>query len=155
MVLAGEKVSLKAPRPLPGEVMARLRRHKAEVIDHLARARILNGLKALLSSTGQWDKDKGMAAVSLFLRDHWTAAHAAGWTDKELFACYPDLKFASVRYDYAGPVTSSALSGVPIDRVTSDQIHFQNNLVHRKRSLPADAVPVWELAKNNGQVQYS
>ena len=47
-----------------------------------------------------------------------------------------------------GPGTSSALSGVPIDRVTAGQIVFRNNLFHRKRHIPADAVPVWELARN-------
>jgi len=41
--------------------------------------------------------------------------------------------------------TASALSGIPIDRVTASQAVFQNNLVHRKRLMPADAVPVWEL----------
>ena len=40
-----------------------------------------------------------------------------------------------------------ALSSVPIDRVTASQVVFQNNLVHRKRRMPADAVPVWELGK--------
>ena len=138
MVLAGEKVRLSAPRPLPGQVMERLRRHKRDVIDYLARARILGGVEALLSSTGRWDTDRGMAAVCLFLRKHLNAAHGAGWADEELFACYPDVNFAPVRYDYAGPGTSSALSGVPIDRVTRDQIRFQNNLVHRKRPLQAD-----------------
>ena len=145
--LDGERVRLKAPRPLPGEVMARLRRHKPDVVNYLAKARILDGVEALLSSTGRWDADRGMAAVRHFLREHWTAAHAAGWTDEELFACYPDLNFAPVRYDYAGPGTSSALSGVPIDQVTPDQIRFQNNLVHRKRTLQADAVQIWELGK--------
>ncbi len=145
IVLAGEKVSLKAPRPLPGEVMTRLRRQKADVIKHLARARILDGAETLLSSAWQWDTDRGMAAVRHYLQEHWTAAHGAGWTDEEMFACYPDVNFAPVRYDYAGPGTSSALSGILIDRVTASQVIFQNNLVHRKRPLPADAVPLWEL----------
>lgn len=144
--LDGEKVRLKAPKPLPGEVMTRLRQHKADVIDYLCRARVLDGVEALLSSAWRWDTDRGMAAVRHFLREHWNAAHAAGWTDEELFACYPDLNFAGVRYDYAGPGTASALSGVPIDRVSASQVIFQNNLVHRKRPMPADAVPVWELA---------
>ena len=94
-----------------------------------------------------------MAAVRHFLREHWNAAHTTGWTDEELFACYPDLNFAGVRYDYAGPGTASALSDVLIDRVTASQVIFQNNLVHRKRSMPADAVPVWELGKTQSQVQ--
>ena len=143
--LDGERVTLTAPKPLPSEVMARLRRHKADIIDHLARTRILDGVEALLSSAWRWDTDRGMAAVRHFFREHWNTAHAAGWTDEELFACYPDVNFAPVRYDYAGPGTSSALSGILIDRVTASQVIFQNNLVHRKRPLPADAVPLWEL----------
>jgi len=153
MVLAGEKVKLRAPAPLPDDLLEQLRQHKAEVIEHLARARILDGAEALLSSIGRWDADRGMAAVRHFLQEHWTAAHGAGWSDEELFACYPDLNFAGVRYDYAGPGTSSALSGVPIDRITAGQIVFQNNLVHRKRPMPADAVPVWELGKTHCEVQ--
>ncbi len=152
MVLAGEKVKLRAPAPLPDDLLERLRRHKAEVIEHLARARILDGAEALLSSTGRWDTDRGMAAVRHFLREHWTAALAAGWTDEELFACYPDLNFAAVRYDYAGAGLSSALTGVPIDQVSASQILFRNNLIHRNRPMPADAVPVWELGKTYGQV---
>jgi len=35
----------------------------------------------------------------------------------------------------------------PADRVTAGWVVFQNNLVHRKRRMPADAVPVWELGK--------
>ena len=153
MALDGEKVRLKAPAPLPDDLLKRLRRHKADVIEHLARARILDGAEALLSSAWRWDTDRGMAAVRHFLREHWNAAHGASWTDEELFACYPDLNFAGVRYDYAGPGTASALSGVLIDRVTASQVIFQNNLVHRKRPMPTDAVPVWELGKTHGKVQ--
>ena len=148
MVLAGDKVKLRAPAPLPDDLLERLRRNKAEVIDYLARARIMAGVEALLSSTGRWDSEKGLAAVRHFLQEHQHEAQKAGWTDEELFACYPDLNFAPVRYDYAGPGTMSALNGVPIDRVTASQIIFQNNLIHRKRPMPADAVPVWDLARN-------
>ncbi len=148
MVLTGDKVRLRAPKPLPDVLLERLRRHKPEVIEHLARARIMAGVEALLSGTGRWDSEKGLAAVRHFLQEHRHEAQEAGWTDEELFACYPDLNFAPVRYDYAGPGTMSALNGVPIDRVTASQIVFRNNLIHRKRPIPADAVPVWELARN-------
>ena len=35
------------------------------------------------------------------------------------------------------------------DRVTAGQTVFQNNLVHRKWPMPADAVPVWELGNGS------
>ena len=41
--------------------------------------------------------------------------------------------------------------GHSIERVTELAAHYENGLVYyRKRLMPADAVPVWELGKPNG-----
>ncbi len=68
------------------------------------------------------------------------------WSDLELFGCHPNRKAARNRFDYAGAVTLAAMSGHSIERITEHAAHYENGLVYyRKRHIPADAVPVWEL----------
>jgi hypothetical protein len=91
--------------------------------------------------------------VMAFLDIHLEMARRIGWTDLELFGCHPDLEAARNRYDYAEAVTLAAISGNLIERITEQAAHYENELVYcRKRPMPADAVPVWELKKSHDQV---
>jgi len=149
VTLDGEKVKLRAPAPLPDDLLAQLRQHKAEVIDYLASARIVAAIPILL--TGRPDRELTAArqTVMAFLDNHLETARRIGWSDLELFGCYPDREVARNRYDYAGAVTMAAMSGKLIERITELAAHYENGLVYyRKRLMPADAVPVWELGKD-------
>jgi len=146
MVLAGEKVKLRAPAPLPDDLLEQLRQHKAEVIEHLASARIVAAIPILLTGRPDHELTAARQAVMAFLDNHLETARRIGWSDLELFGCYPDREVARNRFDYAGAVTLAAMSGKLIERVTELAAHYENGLVYyRKRPMPADAVPVWEL----------
>ena len=90
-----------------------------------------------------------MDAVEHFLDRHWRAAHDARWPDAELFAVYPDPRFAQIRFDYAGPVTMCALTGHLVSQVEPGKIYYNNRLVHYRQPLKQDAVPMWQLAKGS------
>jgi len=144
--LAGEKVRLEASRPLPGEVRPQVRRLKPDVTEYLAGLRIMDGVAALLTGRPERELTAARQAVTAFVDNHLEAARCIGWSDLELFGCYPDREVARNRYDYAGAVIMAAMSGQAIERVTELAAHYENGLVYyRKRPLPADAVPVWEL----------
>jgi len=144
--LAGEKVRLEASRPLPGEVMPQVRRLKPDVAEYLAGLRIMDGVAALLTGRPERELTAARQAVTAFVDNHLEAARCIGWSDLELFGCYPDREVARNRYDYAGAVTLAAMSGQAIERITELAAHYENGLVYyRKRLLPTDAVPVWEL----------
>ncbi len=148
MVLAGEKVKLRAPAPLPDDLLERLRRHKAEVIEHLAKARIMAAIPILLARRPDHELTAARQAVLAFLDNHLEAARHIGWADLELFGCHP--RAGRNRYDYMGAVTLAAISGDLIERITELAAHYENGLVYyRKRPMPADAVPVWELGKGS------
>jgi hypothetical protein len=149
MTVDGEKVKLRAPKPLPDDLMERLRRHKADLIHHILPMQILDAIPMLLRGRPYHHQQACIDAVEQFLDRYWLATHDAGWTDAELFAVYPDVSFATVRYDYAGPVTMSALTGHLISHVEPDKIKFCNGLVHYRQSAMPDAVPLWELAEGS------
>jgi hypothetical protein len=111
-----------------------------------ANERILAAIPALL--TGRPDRELMAArqAVMAFLNNHLEAALHIGWSDPELFGCYPDRRPARSRFDYAGAVTLAAISGHSIERITERAAHYENGLAYYRRPMPADAVSVWELA---------
>ena len=107
---------------------------------------ILAAIPILLTGRPNHELTAARHAVTAFLDNHLETARRIGWSDLELFGCYPDREVARNRYDYAGAVTMAAMSGKLIERITELAAHYENGLVYyRKRLLPADAVPVWEL----------
>ncbi len=145
--LAGKRVRLEASRPLPGEVRPQVRRLKPDVAEYRVGLRVMDGVAALLTGRPDHELTAAKQVVMAFLDNHLEAARCIGWSDLELFGCYPDREVARSRYDYAGAVILAAMSGDFIERITELAAHYENGLVYyRKRRMPADAVPVWELA---------
>jgi hypothetical protein len=111
-----------------------------------ANERILAAIPILLTGRPDHELTAAKQVVMAFLDNHLEAARRIGWSDLELFGCYPDREVARNRYDYAGAVILAAMSGDLIERVTKLAAHYEDGLVYyRKRLMPADAVPVWEL----------
>lgn len=81
--------------------------------------------------------------VERFLDHHWPEADALGWSDVELFGCYPDKAFATVRYDCMGAVTIAALTATPIVAVSPTAIRLENGLASRRPPCCCLAQPVW------------
>jgi hypothetical protein len=111
--------------------------------------RILAALPILLIRRPDRELTVARQAVMVFLENHLETARRIGWTDLELFGCYPVREAARNRYDYAGAVTLAAISGHSIEQMTVRAAHYENGLVYyRKRPMPVDAVPLWELGKD-------
>ncbi len=144
--LAGDKVRLEALQPLPGEVIPQLRRLKPDVTEYLVGLRIMDGVAALLTGRPERELTAARQAVMAFVDNHLEAARCIGWLDLELFGCHPEREAARSRYDYAGAVTLAAMSGHSIERITEQAAHYENGLAYYRRTMPADAVPVWKLA---------
>ncbi len=109
----------------------------------------MNAIPILLARRPERELTAASQAVMAFLDNHLETARRIGWSDLELFGCHPNREAARNRFDYAGAVTLAAMSGHSIERVTEHAAHYENGLVYyRKRHIPADAVPVWELARN-------
>ncbi len=107
---------------------------------------ILDSIPILINGRPDHELTAAKRAVMAFMDNHVEAARCIGWSDLELFGCHPNREAARNRYDYAGAVTLAAITGHSIERITELAAHYENGLVYyRKRLLPADAVPVWEL----------
>ncbi len=111
--------------------------------------RILDAIPVLLTRRPDHELKAAGKAVMAFLDNHLETARRIGWSDLELFGCHPNREAARNRFDYAGAVTLAAMFGKSIERITELAAHYENGLVYyRKRPMPADAVPVWELARS-------
>ena len=115
--------------------------------------RILAALPILLAGRPDRELTAARQAVTAFMDNHLEEARCIGWTDLELFGCYPVREAARNRYDYAGAVTLAAMSGHSIEQMTVRAAHYENGLAYYRRPMPADGVPVWELGKTQSQVQ--
>ena len=124
----------------------------AEVAAPQPAQRILAALPILLAGRPSHELVAAKQAVTAFLDNHLEAARCIGWSDLELFGCYPVRDAARNRYDYAGAVILAAMSGHSIEQITVLAAHYENGLAYYRRPMPADAVPVWELGKTHGQV---
>jgi len=79
--------------------------------------------------------------------DRWAAeAIRCGWNDRDVFACNPARPDA--RFDYMGLVLLlDRCEVVSLDKTGADLLTENNTaLRYRRRSLPADAVNLWDLA---------
>ncbi len=114
---------------------------------------ILDSIPILINGRPDHELTAAKWAVMAFMDNHLDEAHRIGWTDLELFGCFPVQEFARHRYDYCGAVILAAMFGKSIEQITELAAHYENGLVYyRKRPMPADAVPVWELARNGPTV---
>ena len=113
-----------------------------------AHERILTALLILLAKRPDRELTAASQVVMAFMDNHLETARRHGWTDLELFGCYPVQEFARHRYDYCGAVILAAISGKLIEQITERAAHYEGGLVYYRRTMPADAVPVWELARN-------
>ncbi len=117
---------------------------------HHPKQYILDAIPILLAKRPERELTAASQVVMAFLDNHLEAAQHIGWTDLELFGCYPVQEFARHRYDYCGAVILAAMFGKSIEQITELAAHYENGLVYyRKRPMPADAVPVWELGKGS------
>ena len=92
--------------------------------------------------------------VEHFLDEHFPEARRLGWSDVDLFGCYPDPAFVAVRYDAMGAVTIAALTKTRIASLSATEIRGADGLASR-RPLPSRlARPVWIVfpAKSEGAV---
>ncbi len=110
-----------------------------------AHKHILAAIPILLAGRPKRELTAASQVVMAFLDNHLEVAQRIGWTDLELFGCYPIQEAARNRYDYAGAVTLAAITGKSIERITERAAHYENGLAYCRRTAPADAVPVWEL----------
>jgi hypothetical protein len=88
---------------------------------------------------------KSMRIVEGFLRDNIGEARHMGWSDDDLFGCYPDAAFAGVRYDAMGPVTLAAFMAQPVIAVSGTSIRLANKLSARRPASRDIAQPVWSV----------
>ena len=110
--------------------------------------RILAAVTILLTGRPSHELTAAKQAVMAFLDNHLETARRIGWSDLELFGCYHDWGAARNRFDYAGAVTLAAIFGHSIEWITEQAAHYENGLVYyRKRPMPADAMPLWVLAR--------
>ncbi len=162
----GDGLVVEAPKPLPEPIMARLREHKAEVIDFLTRpvARVVllhcppgvpdawtQGVADLLAvarpascSAARWNILREDAYA--LLRDHAARAHQFGWTALDLFGVHPETPW--VRFDYMGLVPLlnggrvTALSGIEavIEKPSGARMTFR-----RRGQVSTEVCLIWEL----------
>jgi hypothetical protein len=85
----------------------------------------------------------GIDVVQAFAAEHLDEARRLGWTEVDLFGCYPDPAFALVRYDCMGAITVSAVMGWSIETVTAAGIGCTNGLANRRPRVLTNALPVW------------
>jgi TubC N-terminal docking domain len=168
--LEGDVLRLSAPEPLPDELRARLREHKAEIVALLSAAEpandaapvaqsvgappqeIADGLRAILSADGargippqRWPRVQRDAAR--LIEGGWLErALALGWTAADLFGC--DRRAPWHRLDRAGLVL--LVGGHEIVELTPDvaALRTSTGSVLRFRRRPAATPPVallWEL----------
>ena len=171
--LEGEMLRLWAPEPLPDELRARLRQHKAEIVALLSAAEpashmspespavcdvaglpreITEGVRAILSADGaqgippqRWPRVQGDAAR--LVEGRWARkALAFGWTATDLFGC--DQRAPWHRLDRAGLVLLTG--GHEIVELTGDNAALRTSTgsVLRFRRRPSARPPVallWEL----------
>ena len=167
--LEGDVLRLSAPEPLPDELRARLREHKAEIVALLSAEpandaapiaqsvgappqEIADGLRAILSADGargippqRWPRVQRDAAR--LIEGGWLErALALGWTAAELFGC--DRRAPWHRLDRAGLVL--LVGGHQIVELTGDNAALRTSTgsVLRYRRRPPATPPVallWEL----------
>jgi hypothetical protein len=160
--LEGDVLRLSAPKPLPDELRARLRQHKAEIVALLAAAKgqdvarlpleIADGVRAILSADGtrgippqRWPRVQRDAAR--LVEGGWLErALALGWTAGDLFGC--DRRAPWHRLDRAGLVLLTG--GHEIIELTEEVavLRTSTGSVLRYRRRPPATPPVallWEL----------
>ena len=161
LTLDGETVRLRAPQPLPDDVLAELREHKAEVIDFLA-ARQRNGVPVewiegvdqILASgpLGDWRPgpwEALQAALPAFMKTWAPKAATAGWSTLDVFGCHPGAPFH--RLDCRG--LALCLYGARIVALAEHSAGLvfvaggNARMTFRKApaSTMAQAVPLWTL----------
>ena len=169
--LEGDLLRLSAPEPLPDDLLARVRQHKAKIVALLAAAELadddapavvandqdlpaemLDGVRAILAAEGargippnRWRQIQH--DVGRLVEGGWTRrALALGWTPADLFGC--DQRAPWYRLDRSGLVL--LLGGHEIVEFSSDMaaLRSRTGSVLRYRRRPPAAPPVvflWEI----------
>jgi TubC N-terminal docking domain len=170
--LEGDTLRLSAPEPLPDELRARLRRHKAEIVALLAAEpanevmlegqpgqdfaglprEIADGVRAILSADGargippqRWPRLQSDAAR--LIEGGWSEqALALGWTAADLFGC--DRRAPWHRLDWAGLLL--LISGHEIVELTAHHAALRTTtgsvLRYWRRPSPRPPLALlWEL----------
>lgn len=115
------------------------------------RAIILSAYRRMFEVCAHGSAARQISIVECFLDSRLVEALHRGWSDVELFGCYPDPAFATVRYDCMGAVTIAALTRTPIATVSETEIRGESGLACR-RPLPCHlAVPVWRVFPDDSE----
>ena len=86
-----------------------------------------------------------MRIIDEFLDHMLPEALRLGWSEVELFGCYPDPTFAAIRHDCMGAVTIAELTGTPIASVSATEIRGRTGLASRRPLPNSMALPVWDV----------
>jgi hypothetical protein len=168
--LEGDMLRLSAPEPLPDQLRARLRRHKAKIVALLSEAESANDAASIVQSVGGLPRDvtDGVRAilsadgaqgippqrwprvqrdVVRLLEGGWAQqALALGWTATELFGC--DQRAPWDRLDRAGLLL--LMGGREVVELTEDVAALKTSTgsLLRFRRRPSARPPVallWEI----------
>ena len=174
--LEGDLLRLSAPEPLPDDLLARVRQHKAEIVALLAAAELadvdapapvanyqdlpaemLDGVRAILAAEGargippnRWRQIQ--RDVGRLVEGGWTRrALDLGWTPADLFGC--DQRAPWYRLDRSGLVL--LLGGHEVVELTSGEavLRARTGSVLRYRRRPPAEPPVallWEVLTLEG-----
>ena len=124
----------------------------ATVAAHLReRHKVLSAYIRLFGACTYGPSEPKLRIVEHFLDEHLPEARRLGWSDVDLFGCYPDSSFAGVRYDAMGAVTLAALTASPIGTVSSVAVYYPNGLASRRPLPCARAEPVWVVFPRQNQ----
>ena len=152
----GDKLKLNAKREPSPAILLLLRNHKAEIIALLSRpptiCRRLAALGTNVDPCPGFSRDplsrcagQRWVEVShralLFLEHHEAEAVAHGWSEIELVGVHPVVGVR--RLDYTGALLIGRSDAVAID---AQCLRYGNGLIYRRQPMPADCVPVWEVA---------
>ena len=107
------------------------------------RTVLLAGYRRMFEMAGQASSAQAVRIVERFLDYHVDEALRLGWSEIDLFGCYPAPSLATIRYDCMGAVTIAALTRMEIKSVSEAVIRSENGLACRRPLSCATAKPVW------------